>query len=351
MISTGDLLRITVQDGRQLFFPVTDIFRQPPGAGVEKEWSIVSQETLWRFSSLSPESSHTLLKVDLLSFDLSIREGQQTQEVWPDLRFGAGSGYWLDRLVPPLATLQANLLQPVTIQQQIPGLNPALSARLGTPTLLSNGASMSPYYFLPLGMHELTRPDDFTGPLLDAFSASDGLESFDPQALFLDHRLASTGVRDLLNETYQLLYQQASGIRVEPLRKLHSLLLIDEIGMIALPDLIQRKWSPAPPENREQIITAPVTPPEPEIDWSQFHDCKRPAETPRASTRMQLAAPQVPADPPEQIPKLPVIQAPEEYMMDDLLVVQNALIKLCAARADVLAIVSLPLHFKGAESI
>src|SRR5204863_5652424 len=143
------------------------------------------------------------------------------------------------------------------------------------------------------------------------------------------NRLAMAGVHDLLNEAYQLLYQHPPGTMVEPLRKLHSLLLIDEIGLIALPDLIQRKWNPALPEAREPepVPADPPPVPEPPIDWSKFHDCHSPKKKPDTAP-VQSQAPALPvvqgeqSDSVVQLQKLPVIQAAEEYAMDELLVVQ-----------------------------
>ena len=181
------------------------------------------------------------------------------------------------------------------------------------------------------------------------------MENFDVQALFLDSRLAGTGVRDLLNEAYQLLYQNPPGTKVEPLRKLHSLLLIDEIGLISLPDLIQRKWDLEPPQARPPLPTSGCKPSsEPPVDWSQFHDCKQ-EEKKADCAPAHSDVPDLPTESDaqhnlsEQLQRLPVIQAPEEYKMDELLVVQRAMVKMCAARADVLAVLSLPLHFKRCE--
>lgn len=373
-VRVGDLLRITFEDERMLFFPVTDVVLQQQSDDngqltAEKQWRIASKTMLWSFpppSQPSEASYGTLLSVDLLNFNLYIREGQQTQEVWPDLRFGAGPNYWLDKLVPPLEQLQSELRQLDTTQHNVPGLDPTRSSRLAVPAAQTDGSDASRFYYFPLGMGELPGPDDFTGPLPDASGGSaidpskasiikDGLENFDVQALFLDSRLAGTGVRDLLNEAYQLLYQNPPGTKVEPLRKLHSLLLIDEIGLISLPDLIQRKWDSEPPQARPPLPTSGCKPSlEPPVDWSQFHDCKQ-KEKKIDCAPAHSDVPDLPAesdaqhDSSEQLQKLPVIQAPEEYSIDELLVVQRALVKMCAARADVLAVLSLPLHFKRRE--
>ena len=125
----------------------------------------------WSFpppSQPAAASYGNLLKVNLLSFNLYIREGQQIQEIWPDLRFGAGPNYWLDKLVPPLEQLQSELRQLDTTQHNVPGLDPTRSSRLGTPASQTGGSDASRFYYFPLEMGDLPGPDEFTGPLPDA---------------------------------------------------------------------------------------------------------------------------------------------------------------------------------------
>jgi hypothetical protein len=221
-----------------------------------------------------------------------------------------------------------------------------------------------PPLYLPLGMGDLPGPDEFARPLPDAgtvnphcpLASKDGLESFDkPAELFLDPRLASVGMRDLLNEANALLYLN-NGAPADPLRKLHSLLLIDEIGLISLPDLVHRRWICEGPE--PEILTSPPEPLPP--DWSCFQDCPEPpASPPEEQTPcgepIPFSSPPAEVELPDirqQLNGLPVLEQEDQYQQDELnelLAVQQALVNFCAARADVLGVLSLPLHFKRRE--
>jgi hypothetical protein len=221
-------------------------------------------------------------------------------------------------------------------------------------------------------MDELLNPEAFAKPLPDigaetgsltnsphSLASKDGLERFEPIDLFLDPRLKHVGMRDLLNEANQLLYLDP-GPAVKPLQKLHSLLQIDEIGLIALPDLVHRGWGSVKPDTTPNP-PPPSPPPAPEPDWSHFQCCKaQPTAAAQQFTTARVESgavrllPRVSLPPREplllevrqQLNGLPVLELPECYKMDDLLAVQQALINLCAARADVVGLLSFPQHFQ-----
>ena len=213
-------------------------------------------------------------------------------------------------------------------------------------------------------MSELPGPDQFAGPLPAAESApgKDGLDSFDPVALFLDPQLAGFGARTLLGEANRLLYLGDAPGR---LYRLHSLLPIDEVGLIAAPDLAHRQWGP--PEPLPEEYEPPPPPPAPP-DWSRFQDCQPPAPPEPLSPPLPEHAPcPTPfgfASPPASEPApgegsdarrwltaLPVLEPVAAYAVGPLLQVQRALIDLCAARADALAVLSLPGHFARRETL
>jgi Phage tail sheath C-terminal domain len=355
-VQEGDFLRAIWDSDQVLLFPVAAVGLHQASPSEPTNLRVVSRTPLWPRSQLSDPSNidRALLEVDLLSFDLVIREGPETQEVWGELRFGEGSNYWIDTLVPQStpATSQPDYLSPRQ-GPRIPGLDATRSSRLRVP--LTDGAKTALY--LPLDMDELPGPEEFARPLPDetnplcSLASKDGLEQFDPRTLFLDPRLADVGVRDLLNEANQLLYLNPA-TEVEPLSKLHSLLLIDEIGLIALPDLVHRRWECVGPETE---IAKPSSPPEP--DWSHFQLCEAPpAPTPPPgiicdeTVALILPPPAVELpDPRQQLNLLPVLEVSERYTiaeLEELLKVQRALISFCAARADVVAVLSLPQHFQ-----
>lgn len=341
LVQVGDLLRITCTDNTVVLFPIEDIEVQhretsPP----ESTLRLISREPLWLLPSGSPPSHAalgTLTEVDLLSFDLFIREAGLLQESWSELRFSAGPNYWAQRLYDQSKRLQA----------PADALDP----------------STAPLY-LPLGMTDLPGAGEFSSALPDGdqlasppdwLSHKDGLDTFNAVDLFLDPRFKTTGVRDLINEANHYLYINP-GSQVEPLKKLHSLLEIEEIGLIALPDAIHRPWGP--PESTQDKKPNPPPPLPP--DWSHFRNCPVPPP-PRVVPKQLCLQPfafkspddtgEVP-DVRQQLALLPVLTPVNDYQMkqiEQLLAVQKAAVTLCAARADVVAILSLPQHFKRRE--
>ncbi len=343
-VQVGDVLRVTCDDATVLLFPVervdvvgVDLSASPPID--QPSQRLLSGTALWQLQqSPSPPSFATsgqLLEVDLLSFDLIIRESDLLQEQWTELRFNAGPNYWAQQLKDSSQLLQApgDALDPDT----------------------------APLY-LPLGLTVLPGPDEFSRPLPDSdsfasppewLSHKDGLDTFNPVELFLDPRLKDVGVRDLINEANQYLYLDP-GSPVEPLKKLHSVLEIEEVGLIALPDAVHRPWGPPEPLPGEV-----VNPPQPQPpDWSHFQDC--PVQPPPPVTKQLCLLPfdfaplqdtEEPTDVRQELILLPVLIPADAYQVDLLLDVQKALVTLCAARADVVAVLSLPQHFGRHEAV
>jgi len=391
-IAPGDLLRVTCTNGDVLLFPVEVVIKpqqgqdnasppvdtSPPSA--EPTLQLVSRKAYWQFpsdSSSPPSAGMTsppgvtsppadlygdLVEVDLLNFDLFISEGKEIKEIWQGLQFAGEQrfdavpdNYWINKLVPSPNDLQANASLLHTAQRKVPGLDPTRSARLGVPLPPSDKpddpSQAGKWIYLPIGMAELPGPDEFALALPDDPSlvintycplpSKDGLELFEPTKLFLESRLEDVGALDLMNEANQVLYLDPSAQdNLQPiyLQKLHSLLMIDEIALISIPDLVQRPWHCLRPD-MDPLPSPPPPPPPP--DWSHFQDCDQP--------------PYVPVEPPPptqpDIDQLPVMDEPKTYDMTDLLFVQRAMVNFCAARSDVMAILSLPLHFKRRESL
>ncbi len=339
----GDLLRLRYAEGA-LWLPVIWAAQLPDDPPGSPRYEVRAAETLWE-STLSAVGG-AAAQAEVLTFDLHIREGGGTPEVWSHLRFGGDSAeFWPNCL----ATLRDE--SPPTTPDVLAGRSQRLSAPLPDGDVL----------YLPLGMGEFPV---FAGPLpLAAPGGKDGLSVFDPSALFLDERLASVGWRNLMNEAEYLLYLNsdlvsASGDRrVGTLRGIHGLLPVEEIGLIAVPDLAHRPWAmPVAPETPPEPEPEPEPAPEP--DWSHFQDCvvEAPPETPPSPWPLHAPCPQ-PYDftPPvesdmhrvyRQLAHLPVLQPPAEYDPAPLREVHRALVNLCAARADLLAVLSLPQHFE-----
>ncbi len=388
-VRVGDLLRITCEEvgsplfaARTLLLPVAEVAQQStPGSPLEA-WlpgspldsftrRVTGQSPLWEAAA---DPMGDPVEADRLRFDLFVCEGVDTLEVWSDLRFcaapaagsaaemsglsvGAGSSAagrsWIDCLGSDPGELALG-----TDAAKLPR-----SARLGAPFQVTPAGALPLY--LPLGMSALPSPDQFSGPLPlgetrpdpPRVPGSDGLDSFDPVSLFLDPRLADLGTSTVLGAAEELLYLSNPP---SPLLKLHSLAPVEEVALIALPDVVHRPWGPPEPLAPEP---EPPAPPAPSRDWSCFMDCippQPPAALPRwlpteahcsgpvALLPAPEAEPDEEADIQHQFAALPVLVEPARYgraELEQLLATQRALVRLCAARADTLAVLSLPAHF------
>ena len=167
----------------------------------------------------------------------------------------------------------------------------------------------------------------------------DGLDGFD-LSVFADPRFTASTVTGLTTDVEAVLLE-----RTEPgFRGLHAIYPVEEVALVAVPDALHRGWAPAPPPVPDPPPAEPVAPP---TDWSDFRACTVagvPVGEPVAPTPE-------PAGPPPPIPESPAI--PESlplqhqaagYEPGPLLALQRALITLCAARADAVALLSLPEH-------
>jgi hypothetical protein len=179
-----------------------------------------------------------------------------------------------------------------------------------------------------------------------SLAAKDGLERF-AAALFLDREMADMRVSSLVDETERRLFLSRER---RPPRGAHSLLPIDEVALIAMPDLTQRPWGPPVAPSDPQ---PPDPPPPPERDWAGFQLCEEPTPEPPPEPT-PCVAPfdyELPADAPalpdlrQQLALLPLAEPPAIYRSDGLLAAQAALVRICAARADAVAVLSLPAHF------
>lgn len=350
VLHPGDLLRVSCLGGKLLYFPVVEvgwneIAMSPPSDPGQR---LISREALWQ--ATTPAAPATPDQAELLRFDLFIRESDDTLEHWLERRFDEGPDGWLEGLAQPVAEVA-----PLTAGQLL-----RRSTRLGAP----EATSPAPF-FLPLGMSALPGVDTFSGPLPEEEAASsppssapgkDGLDRFEPVALFLDlaSGLPNSGVRSLLQDAEQLLYLSRPPVR---LRGLYSLISIDEIGLIALPDLVHRPWTQPTLLSAEP---APEPESEPSLDWSYFRQCLAPEPPPpppepglpehapcdQPFALISSQAETEVLDPRRQLARLPVLTPPAAYDPTDLLTVQQALVTLCAARADLVAVLSLPHHFE-----
>lgn len=344
VVEVGELLCITTAGGEKYLLAVRNreiredtMAASPPG----EPWLVVQGTQFWQMAP-PPSGLGQLRQAELLGFDLYIWEGAETQERWPLLQFGEGPGQWSEILLPQIGAS---------------GLDPARSARLRRPE--QSSYPPRPWLYLPLDMDELVGPGSLSRPVRESIelakTGKDGLDRFDPVALFLDPRLAGFGLNSLLGEAERLLYLVSPPVK---LVKLHSLLAIEEIGLIAIPDALHRAW-PAPERTALPEPPPPLPPAPPPRDWSRFLACPKPVVPVPVKPDLCQLPYEVGLEPeanglPEVrqlIAALPEMQLPSEYEPGPMLQVQQALITLCAARADTMAILGLPLHFKRRETL
>ncbi len=266
-IDAGDLLRIRGLDAAApMFFPAESVQRgRDPDAG-DAVRLIVDSATPLQVTAGAVDEAHVLRQVDVLSFDLTVREGETASEKWQDLRFGRSVNGWRAMLQPPIDRTQVD---PTAFTvDDFTSHSLRLSAPLGEdrdPLLLPLGMSALPVYHGP-------RDDLLPG-------GKDGLDVFDPAALYLDEEFAAVGVRSLMALVSERLHLAEQPLR---LRGLHSLIPVDDVALISLPDLAHIGWErPVAP-----VMPEPEPPPiEPEPPTG-FHDCPPPPLPSMRTARM-----------------------------------------------------------------
>jgi hypothetical protein len=205
--------------------------------------------------------------------------------------------------------------------------------------------------FLPVGMDQLGSPADFTDPAAGPSGESgtergcDGLSSYSPADMFLDPGLRQETVYSLLTDADQLTVL-APKSQQRQLQGIHSLIGIDEVALISVPDVVHRGWSPAVSTKPSPPPSPPPVPPTPP-DWSSFRDCAVRSPSPPP----EPPSPHTPPAAVDQCPPYPVLDPPVTYDPAGMLEVHAAVITLCAARSDVFAVLGVPQHYDTAAAL
>ena len=353
-VAAGDALRLTLAGG------------DPALLAVAESRSLGENRAELRAASLLalpgqplPASLPALAQIDRLRFDQLLWLGATRLPAIDEVALGAGH----PRFWGEVAVAQSSLLrgakangqgveaaeiarlyrQILSERRNEPGAAAAIpTERSGDPTAQALAALLAPVdealaglTYLPLGMAAVATEADVVGP---TELGSDGLLSFG-SGLFVDPTLvpnpaiqprSGSGLEaDAFNRYY---------VQNRRLRGIHSLLFLPEVALVAVPDAVHRPWGtelvppdPPPPE-------PPPTPP----DWTSFQGCP-----------VDEAAPpgQPPAVPPDEALLLPLLDPIASYDSQALLDVQHALVNLCQARRDVVAVLGLPLHFEKRQCV
>ena len=160
--------------------------------------------------------------------------------------------------------------------------------------------------FVPLGMDELGTSAEFADaaagspPDPGVWAGDDDLSAFDPVTLFLDPHLLDETVYDLLDDASQYTVLSANPIQ---LTGIHSLIGVDEVAMISIPDAAHLGWTSsragaraaatasacaAPAARRLVLLSGPAPRPHPP-PWSA--GSRRPADRPRGERRSPSPGP------------------------------------------------------------
>ena len=388
----GDLIQLDLGPSWPgLFLSVAGIQGGDVTAGAEVPLSLSPAVTL---PGPAPVVSAALLRFDLVVEVIPADGGAGQQlEQWLNLTFNSpGPTYWLN----------------VAQQAAAPDLSRSLLLR-ADPL-----APAGPGVFVPQDMDQLGTPAEFVDAVLGSppvpgeVAGDNDLSTFDPVTLFLDPRMQKETVYDLIDDASQ--YTEISDPPVQ-LTGIHSLIGVDEVALISVPDAAHLGWQsgnpvPVPPE------PAPSSP-APPADWSGFRSCTPPTPAPvvtgiapasgpaaggtvvavmgsnlsggtvafggtpaaGGSCAMSSATAFSPAgtgivdvtvtttggtsstSPATQFSyqaaplPYPVQDPVADYDPAGLIAVQVALVQLCAARADAVAVLSLPVHYGAVDFV
>jgi hypothetical protein len=353
--------------------------------------AVRARGALWRPLAGQPQEALQLEQAAVVSFDLRVRQGERNVAMLRGLGFAPGHPRYWNGLEPDESFFSRT--------QDVVRTLPFPLAGAEAPDAL----------FVPLG---LTGRLDAPLPALPQARSPlerDGLSRFGA-GLFLDPELADTRSEQLMAEADSIRYLRPAA---RPLKGIHSLLGLDEVTLVAVPDAVHRGWvasapaavpeipepGKAVPEDRGRFkdcdirsVAAPelAAPGESDEDGSftlswlsqeRGHYVLQEATQPgfadahvifegeaqritlysrshghyfyRVSVRVgrntsawsRAAAVRVGADTRWEVEPL------AHYRDDALLAVHRALLRMCAGRADLLAVVSLPLHYREDQAI
>ncbi len=221
---------------------------------VAKEaWWVLDQNAGWKFNLSAP-------RVDVVTLELWVRDGSGKITTLENLGLSSAHPFYLGYL-PTDAQLYAQSDNP----EPPPGT--ALWAEAGHPRFplargidfvsaaaLATGQNVLPV-FLPLGIPGLVNPDFYQPAISPGGTAlyRDGLDLGAGQqpglsaSLFLDPDLADCTAKTLLtsafHKQYQLRREGGAGPAGEPLVKMHAVLPLEEISLLAVPDAQHLGWT------------------------------------------------------------------------------------------------------------
>jgi len=344
----GSVLRLRFYSGRDYLFIVRSA---EEGLLQDNRTAItLSTDALWEAVEPTSAVGQPVL-ANLLTFDLYIREGRTALESWSNLRFNPGErlpqdnrrgshgavNFWADVLSAPLSLPKVSFTAQEWLQK---------STRLARPDV----ATELPL-FLPLGMSDRLATDNRFQGRLTYVNAHDGLDRYNPVTMFLDPAFIQKSTQTERRRIFEPAEVRAQANDMLYLRlpsqrptKLHSLYAVDEVALISIPDLGQRRFRCQ--ARRIILPPPPVAVPSPDA----FNPCAAPKlrSVPRWQRYQSITTEAIgEVDLFQRLAALPEMQPDWQpcESIDEVLMVHRAMINFAAARADVLAVLSLPLGY------
>jgi len=307
----GDLVRITDDAGGWRLFAVSGV--EPDE--LDKRRAVASGSWIDGASGAATGLyDGTIRRLDRLTFDL-LAELPTRGERLNALGFIPGHPrYWMDAIAE----------ESVLLAPQVPDIAELIDGRAVPPT---------------------TYPDKMAGfgePVPETDVAEHGREDFEDfsPALFAPEELNYIGAGPLAvlaAEVQEREYRASIGGYVpDPirLRGLMSLAPISEVALVAVPDALHLEGAALLPDDYAvKAPPQPAAPPPPPPEPAGFHAC--------AAVPSTGVVPPIPPAPPPLTP--PFSATIFGFGVDDALAIQRRAIRLCALRADMIAVLAVPV--------
>ena len=317
---------------------------RPPGAGPDDALDAVpldEESARERLAASPPDLPPATVR--RLSFELQVWRGLRLEARLAELAFHPGHPRFWGALPidEELFALSHGRIAPIPEPARA-----ALLAQAATPRFPLAGSAGLAAACLPFRMGDRPDPSSLgrVEPEPDDRLAADGLAGFGAH-LFVDPSLAAVRLGALPGEAEHALSFDAptAGGAAPRLVGVHSLWPVDEVTLVAAPDAVHRPWAPAAP---------PAPEPEPETEAEEpeaadFHPC--PGPFPDQAREEEPPEPESSAVPAGARPPAYELDPAEGSEAPELLAVHRALLRLAAARSDLLAVLSLPRHYRVEE--
>lgn len=209
------------------------------------------------------------------------------------------------------------------------------------------------FYGAPLKTNGLAlQRDGLVPPTADPITLTPAQWATFFEAIFLDSRLAWTAQDALMGEAFDILYlteYSSDNERMnQRLRGLHAVLPLDEVSVLALPDAAQRGWRVV-----EEFVITPEPEPEPDPPAPEcVHELFQPEPV---EVEPEIPPPPPPPPliltPPEALTARWTLLDAAEMQSAALMRIHQRAVELCAARADAVAVLSLPQHYRARDTL